>query len=128
MRQAVHDTSAPVLWLTASAALAVSPIYQAYRAMLDEISYDAYTPMIGVLYLAFVGISALVLTERRWAWWTILIFVITLLALGTFWYQPTVTTGRVEAGVMGPIGWVESTVYLGLLFVARLVPARASET
>ena len=127
MRQAVHDTSAPVLWLTASAALAVSPIYQAYRAMLDEISYDAYTPMIGVVYLAFVGISALVLTERRWAWWTILIFVITLLALGTFWYQPTVTTGRVEAGVMGPIGWLESTVYLGLLFVARLVPARASE-
>jgi hypothetical protein len=66
-------------------AFVVSALYQWYRAMLYEVPrYDAFTLMYGVAYLAFIGISALVLTDRRWAWWTILVFVISLLALGTF--------------------------------------------
>ena len=106
------------------AAFAVSALYQAYRAMLNEVpEYDAFTPMTGVVYLAFVGISALVMTDRCWAWWVVSVFVITLLALGTFWYHPTFTMGRMESGVMGLVGWLESTVYLGLLFVAGFVCA-----
>jgi hypothetical protein len=104
------------------AAFAVSALYQAYRAMLNEVpEYDAFTPMTGVVYLAFVGISALVMTDRCWAWWVVPVFVITLLALGTFWYHPTFTMGRMESGVMGLVGWLESTVYVGLLFVAGFV-------
>jgi hypothetical protein len=104
------------------AAFAVSALYQAYRAMLNEVpEYDAFTPMTGVVYLAFVRISALVMTDRCWAWWVVPVFVITLLALGTFWYHPTFTMGRMESGVMGLVGWLESTVYVGLLFVAGFV-------
>ena len=107
-----------------TAAFAVSAVYQAYRAMLDEVpKYDVFTPMTGVIYLAFVGISALVMTDRYWAWWVVSVFVIALLALGTFWYHPTFTMGRMESGVMGAIGWLESTVYVGLLFVAGFVCA-----
>jgi hypothetical protein len=29
--------------------------------------------------------------------------------------------GRMESGVMGLVGWLESTVYVGLLFVAGIV-------
>ena len=105
-----------------TAAFAVSALYQAYRAMLSEVpEYDVFTPMTGVVYLAFVGISALVLTDRRWAWWVVSVFVIALLALGTFWYHPTFTMGRMETGTMGLVGWLESTVYVGLLFVAGFV-------
>jgi hypothetical protein len=104
------------------AAFAVSALYQAYRAMLNEVpEYDVFTPMTGVVYLAFVGITALVMTDRCWAWWVVPVFVTTLLALGTFWYHPTLTMGRVESGVMGLVGWLESTVYVGLLFVAGFV-------
>jgi hypothetical protein len=104
------------------AAFAVSALYQAYRAMLNEVpEYDAFTPMTGVVYLAFVGITALVMTDRCWAWWVVPVFVITLLALGTFWYHPTFTMGRMESGVMGLVGWLESTVYVGLPFVAGFV-------
>jgi len=107
-----------------TAAFAVSALYQAYRAMLAEVpEYDVFTPMTGVIYLAFVGISALVMTDRYWAWWVVSVFVIALLALGTFWYHPTFTMGRMESGVMGAIGWLESTVYVGLLFVAGFVCA-----
>ena len=106
------------------AAFAVSALYQAYRAMLNEVpEYDAFTPMTGVVYLAFVGISALVMTDRCWAWWVVSVFVIALLALSIFWYHPTFTMGRMESGVMGLVGWLESTVYLGLLFVAGFVCA-----
>ncbi len=103
------------------AAFAVSALYQAYRALLDEIpKYDAFTPMTGVGYLAFVGISALVLTDTRWAWWVVSVFVTVLLALGTFWYHPTFTMGRMETGGMGLVGWLESTVFVGLLHTTRI--------
>jgi hypothetical protein len=93
-----------------TAAFAVSALDQAYRAMLDEVpEYDAFTPMTGVAYLTFVGISALVVTDRCWAWWVVSVFVITLLALGTFWYHPPFTMSRMESGVMGLVGWLENS-------------------
>jgi hypothetical protein len=36
--------------------------------------------------LAFFGISALVLTDRRWARWVVTVPVLALLALGVFWH------------------------------------------
>jgi len=50
------------------AAFVISALYQLYRVTLMEVpEYDAFTVATGVAYLAFVGISALVLTGRRWA-------------------------------------------------------------
>jgi len=52
-------------------AFAISAFYQAYRAALMEVpERDAFGVAMGVGFLALVGISALVLTGRRWAWWS----------------------------------------------------------
>jgi hypothetical protein len=103
-------------------AFASSALYQLYRATPMEIpEYDAFTVVTGAAYLVFVGISALVLTGRRWAWWVVLILVLALLSVGVFWYYPVVVTARIEAGAMGLVGWLEGSVYIGLLFVAGLI-------
>ncbi|MBA2345674.1 MAG: hypothetical protein H0V83_11400 [Rubrobacter sp.] len=118
-----------------AAAFVFSAAYQLYRATLMQVPDDAFTVGTGFAYAIFVGISALVLTDRRWAWWMISAFVLVLVAVGAFWYFPVVAVARIEAGAMGPIGWLEATVYLGLLFVAgflytlrllgaRLVPSK----
>jgi hypothetical protein len=83
--------------------------------------YDAFTVATGAAYLVFVGISALVLTDRRWAWVVVLALVLALLSVGVFWYYPVVAAARIEAGAMGLIGWLEGSLYMGLLFVAGFV-------
>jgi hypothetical protein len=105
-------------------AFGFSALYQLYRSMLLEVPrYDAFTLTMGSAYLVLVGISALILTNRRWAWWTVSGLVILLLAVGVFWYYPVVATARMEAGSMGLLGWLEGTVYTGLLFVAGFICA-----
>ena len=76
---------------------------------------------IGAVYLALVGISALVLTDKRWAWWVVLILVLFLLSVGNLWYFPVVALTRMEAGAMGPAGWLEGSTHMGLLFVAGFI-------
>ena len=105
-----------------AAAFFFSALYQAYRAAIMEVpEYDGFSLSMGVIYLAFVGVSALVLTDRRWAWILISAFVLLLLAVGVFWYYPVVAAARMEAGAMGVIGWLEGTVYTGLLLVAGFI-------
>jgi hypothetical protein len=118
------------------AAFGLSALYQLYRAMLLEVPrYDTFTAVMGAAYVVLVGISALVLTNRRWAWLVVSGLVIFLLAVSVFWYYPVVAEARMEAGSMGLIGWLEGTLYTGLLLVAgficalnllgaRLVPGR----
>lgn len=102
-----------------AAAFVCSALYQLFRSMLMEVpKYDAFTVTTGITYAVFVGISALVLTGRLWAHWVVLVFVLVLLALGTLWYHPVVTVTRIEAGTFATLGWVEDSVYVGLLFVA----------
>ncbi len=104
------------------AAFVISALYQLYRATLMEVpEYDAFTVATGAAYLAFVGISALVLTGRRWAWLVVLALVLALLSVGVFWYYPVVAAARIEAGAMGVVGWLEGSLYMGLLFVAGCV-------
>ena len=114
-----------------AAAFVCSALYQLFRSMLMEVpKHDAFTVTTGIAYAVFVVISALVLTDRRWAWWVVLVFVFALLALGTLWYHPVVTVTRIEAGTFATLGWVEDSIYVGLLFVAgflcvlRLLDAR----
>jgi hypothetical protein len=78
------------------------------------------TVAFGVLLAAFV-ISALILTGRRWAWSVVLALVLALLSVGVFWYYPVVAAARIEAGAMGVVGWLEGSLYMGLLFVAGCV-------
>jgi hypothetical protein len=100
------------------AAFAISALYQVYRAtLMENPGYDAFTPVTGASYLSFIGISALVLTDRRWAWWVVSILVLAMLSLGVFWYYPVVA----ETREMGFVDWLEGSVYMGLLFVAGFV-------
>ena len=107
-----------------AAAFAASALYQLYRSMLMEVpEYDAFTVTTAVAYAAFVGVSALVLTDRLSAWWSFSALVLVLLSLGVLWYYPVVAPARIEAGAMGLIEWFEASVYMGLLFVAGFVCA-----
>ena len=107
---------------TLAAAFVILAVYQLYRSAFMEVPrYDAFTLTTGIIYASFIGVSALVLTARRWAWWVVSVLVLLLLLVGVFWYYPVVVPARIEAGAMGPIGWLEGSVYMGLLFVAGFV-------
>src|SRR5918994_4470833 len=111
-----------VVFWTLAAALVISAVYQLYRSAFNEIPrYDAFTPTTGVVYAFLIGVSALVLTDKRWAWWVVSVLVLLLILVGVFWYYPVVVPARIEAGAMGSAGWLEGGVYLGLLFVAGFV-------
>jgi hypothetical protein len=98
-----------------AAAFAISALYQLYRVALMEVpEYDVFTPATGAAFLGSIGISALVLTDRRWAWWVVSALVLDLLALGVLWYYPVVATAR----EMGFVDWLEGSLYMGLLCVA----------
>ncbi|HEV2124969.1 MAG TPA: hypothetical protein VGW38_19650 [Chloroflexota bacterium] len=100
-----------------TSAFVISALYQAYRATIMEIPEDAFTVTSGAGYAAFVGVSALLLTRKRWAWWAVSALVLFLLLLGPFYYYPEVTTAR----DMGPIDWLEASVFMGLLSIAGFV-------
>ncbi len=104
--------------LLASAFL-ISALYQAYRGTIMEIPEDAFTATTALIYAALVGVSALVLTDKRWAWGLVSALVVFFLALGSFYYYPVVATAR----TMGPIDWLEGSVFMGLLTVAGFVCA-----
>lgn len=100
-----------------ASAFAISALYQAYRATIMEIPEDAFTVTSGVVYTALIGISALLLTCRRWAWWLVSTVVFFFLLLGPFYYFPEVATVR----DMGLIDWTEATVFMGLLSIAAFI-------
>ncbi len=102
-----------------ASAFAISALYQAYRGTLMEIPEDAFTATTALIYAALVGVSALVLTDKRWAWGLVSALVLVFLALGSFYYYPVVATAR----TMGPIDWLEGSVFMGLITVAGFVCA-----
>ena len=111
-----------VVFWTLAAALVISAVYQLYRSAFNEIPrYDAFTLTTSVVYASLIGVSALVLTDRSWAWWVVSVLVVLLVLVGVIWYYPVVVPARIEAGAMGLVGWLEGSVYLGLLFVAGFV-------
>jgi len=111
-----------VAFWTLAAAFVISAVYQLYRSVLMEVpQYDAFTLTTGIIYASLIGVSALVLTNRRWAWWVVSGLVVLLVLVGVFWYYPVVVPARIEVGAMGMVGWLEGSVYMGLLFVAGFV-------
>jgi len=116
VRSLSHSTAA---FGVLASAFAISALYQAYRATVMEIPEDAFTVSTGASYAALVGVSALLLTRKRWAWWVVSALVLFFLLLGPFYYFPEVTTAR----DMGPIDWLEASVFMGLLSIAGFICA-----
>jgi len=111
-----------VAFWTLAAAFVISAVYQLYRSVLMEVpQYDAFTLTTGIIYASLIGVSALVLTNRRWAWWVVSGLVVLLVLVGVFWYYPVVVPARIEFGAMGMVGWLEGSVYMGMLFVAGFI-------
>jgi hypothetical protein len=110
-----------VAFWTLAAAFVISAVYQLYRSAFMETQYDAFTLTTGIVYASLIGVSALVLTNRRWAWRVVSILVLLLILVGVFWYYPVVVPARIEAEAMGLVGWLEGSVYMGLLFVGGFV-------
>ncbi len=76
----------PVAFGVLTAALAISALYELYRAtVVREVpEFDVFNPLAGLFYVACVGVSALILTDERWAWWVVSILVLALFSLGPF--------------------------------------------
>src|SRR3712207_5896633 len=111
-----------VAFWTLAAAFVISAVYQLYRSAFMEIpEYDAFTLTTGIVYASLIGVSALVLTNRRWAWWVVSVLVLLLVLLSVFWYYPVVVPARIEAEAMGLVGLLEGTVYLGLVLVGGFI-------
>jgi len=111
-----------VAFWTLATAFVISALYQLYRSVLMEVpQYHAFTLTTGIVYASLIGVSALVLTNRSWAWWVVSGLVVLLVLVGVFWYYPVVVPARIEAGAMGLVGWLEGSVYMGLLFVGGFV-------
>src|SRR5215203_7532254 len=111
-----------VAFWTLATAYVISALYQLYRSVLMEVpQYDAFTLTTSIVYASLIGVSALVLTNRSWAWWVVSGLVVLLVLVGVFWYYPVVVPARIEAGAMGLVGWLEGSMYMGLLFVAEFI-------
>lgn len=96
-------------------ALSLSLGYELYRviAKAGVSSYDTFNPALLLFYLMGFGMAALIRSNRRWAWWLVLLFTLVLIAMGTFYYDPIVLLARHP----DLIDWCESGAYLGLLWV-----------
>lgn len=91
--------------------------YEVYRdiARAGVSSFDTFHPALVLFYLISFGMTVLVRTNRRWAWWLVLLFTLGLIALGTFYYDPVILPARHP----GLLDWFESVAYLGLLCIAN---------
>ena len=111
-----------VAFRTLAAALVISAVYQLYRSAFMEVPrYDSFTLTTAVVYASLIGVSSLVLSDRSWAWGVVTVLVVLLVLISVLWYYPVVVPARIEAGAMGLVGWLEGTVYVGLLFVGGFV-------
>ena len=72
-----------VAFRTLAAAFVISAVYQLYRSAFMEIpEYDSFTLTTAVVYASLIGVSALVLTDRHWAWWVVSVLVVLLVLVG----------------------------------------------
>ncbi len=94
-----------------AAAFAASALYHLYRSTLKVPEHAA-----------FLGLSALVLTDKRWAWGIFCALVVALLWLGVLWYYPVVVPARIEAGAPGRPQHEQGVIYGIILRLAPVFP------
>lgn len=71
-------------------------------------------PVMWAAPLAGLGATALVLTDRIWAWWAASLLIPPLIGVGVSLYGLLLAPGLQTA-----IGWFQNDVYIGLLVLAE---------
>jgi cytochrome bd-type quinol oxidase subunit 2 len=98
-----------------AAAFALSLAYSAIVTVTG--SHEGYglgDPTLWVFYAIGFGLAALALTDKIWAWRTVAITVLILIAVGIFYY-PTIFPPSAQT----TLAWFENDVYVGLLILAE---------
>lgn len=75
-------------------------------------AFTVTTPLAWIFYLVAFALTALALREERWAQWTVIAFLITVLLVGIFYYPTTFGPQQQTT-----FGWFENDVYIGLLIL-----------
>ncbi len=110
-----------IAWLL-GAAYVLSLLYELYRATFktgisEWDSMRSFLRQQPPFYAVGFGTTALVAVGFSWAVWLALIVSILVIAIGTFYYCPKILMNRRP----GPIDWIESNVFVGLLFAVAVL-------
>ncbi len=110
-----------IAWLLGTA-FGLSLLYEIYRAIVktgitewDSMRY--FLRRQPPFYVVGFVTTALVAVGFSWAVWLALIVSILVIVIGTFYYCPKILMTRRP----GPIDWIESNVFVGLLFAVAVL-------
>ena len=110
-----------IAWLL-GAAFGLSLLYELYRAIFKT-GISEWDSMRGFLrqqppfYAIGFATTALVAVGFSWAVWLALILSVLVIVIGTFYYCPRILMTRRP----GPIDWIESNVFVGLLLAVAIL-------
>jgi len=103
-------------------AFIISASYQAYISTIREVpAYDQFGIKEIGLYLLMMGISCIVLVNKKWAYLFIIGFCVLLCGIAFGFYIPVVMRQRT-------LDWIdigEAVVYLGCILVAAIFALKA---
>jgi hypothetical protein len=106
-----------ILIVTFTISFAYEAIYR-YIVKAGVSAFDAWSFLEIVFYVVCFGMTLLVLLLRAaWMWWALLLFLLGLIAIAVFYYDPVILLARHPE----LIDWMEDTVYTGLLFVVAFL-------
>jgi hypothetical protein len=118
MNLPLHRIAAPA----GVTAYTISLGLQVYRSLQGTgLTVDRLSAPMAVTYAALMLLSALLVTDRRWVWWTNLVVCSALFLQAPFGYYPWVYGSR----HLQVWDWLEGTWFTALLFlVAACAVAR----
>ncbi|ROO86603.1 hypothetical protein EDD29_4176 [Actinocorallia herbida] len=99
--------------LAAAFTLSVVHTGYAWAADLESPDFNVRTPLAWIFYAVCFGMTALSRNDKRWAQWTVQVFLVVVLVIGVFVYPQ-----MFELRQQTVFGWFENDVYVGLLIVA----------
>ncbi len=110
-----------IAWLL-GAAFVLSLLYELYRATFktgisEWDSMKSFLRQQPPFYAIGFATTALVAVGFSWAVWLALILSILVIVAGTLYYCPKILMARSP----GPIDWIESNVFCGLLFAVAVL-------
>ncbi len=110
-----------IAWLL-GAAFVLSLLYELYRATFktgisEWDSMKSFLRQQPLFYTIGFATTALVAVGFSWAVWLALILSIVVIVAGTLYYCPRILMTRRP----GPIDWIESNVFAGLLFAVAVL-------
>ncbi len=110
-----------IAWLL-GAAFVLSLFYELYRAIFktgisEWDSMRSFLRQQPPFYAIGFATTALVAVGFSWAVWLALVLSILVIVMGTLYYCPRILVARRP----GPIDWIESNVFCGLLFAVAVL-------